>query len=138
MIFETKDRDIDKVVRKIEKAIYQALGHEVAVILQTVAGLKDSIKANPFKRVDSEADVGKVVTFLSADPPKVLRLPFVIAKENVEILLIMNRIVFLACRRKPNGMFGFPNAFFEKEFGVPATTRNWTTVNKILELAEKA
>lgn len=33
---------------------------------------------------------------------------------------------------------GNTNAFFEKELGVSATTRNWTTVTEILELAEKA
>lgn len=137
VIFEAKDSDTGKVVRKIEKAIHQSLGHEVTVILQTVDDLKDLIKVNPFKRVESEEDIGKVVTFMSAEP-KAPRLPFVIVKENSEILMIRNRAAFVACRRKPNGMFGFPNAFFEKEFGVAATTRNWSTVNKILALAEKA
>lgn len=138
VIFDAKEADSDKVVRKLEKAIYHSLGHEVVVILQTVAGLKESIKTDPFKRIESEDEVVRFVTFMSADPPKVPRLPFVIATENAEILSMRNRTAFLACRRKPNGMFGFPNPFFEKELGVTATTRNWTTVNKILELAERA
>ncbi|MBI5876302.1 MAG: hypothetical protein HZB53_01520 [Chloroflexi bacterium] len=28
--------------------------------------------------------------------------------------------------------YGFPNAFIEKQFGVPATTRNWKTIIKLL------
>ena len=41
VIFEAKDSDAEKVVRKIEKAIHQSLGHEVTVILQTVDDLRD-------------------------------------------------------------------------------------------------
>jgi uncharacterized protein (DUF1697 family) len=29
------------------------------------------------------------------------------------------------------------NNFFEKKLGLNATTRNWKTVNKLLEIAEK-
>ncbi|HWN08694.1 MAG TPA: DUF1697 domain-containing protein [Pyrinomonadaceae bacterium] len=137
VIFETRDSDADKVVRKIEKAIYQSLGHEVTVILRTVAELKNLVEGDHFKHIESEEDVMRFVTFMSAEPLRAPRLPFVIPKENAEILVIRNRTAFLACRRKPNGMFSFPNAFFEKEFGVSATTRNWNTVNKILELVKR-
>jgi uncharacterized protein (DUF1697 family) len=34
-------------------------------------------------------------------------------------------------------MYGFPNNFIEKEFGVPATSRNWSTVKKIVELSRE-
>lgn len=137
VIFEATDSNLEKVTKKIEKAIHQSLGHEVTVILQTVAALKDSVKGNPFKSIESEDDVVRFITFMSAEPSKPQRLPFVIVKENAEVLAIRNRTAFLACRRKPNGMFGFPNAFFEKELGVAATTRNLRTVTKLLELAEK-
>jgi hypothetical protein len=42
------------------------------------------------------------------------------------------REVFLVSRLKPNGFFGFPNNFVEEALGVPATTRNWSTVMKIV------
>ena len=137
VIFESADTDAQAIVMKIEKTIYRAFGHEVTVILQTVAELKSSVKGNPFKNIKSGEDVVLFVTFMSAEPINAPQLPFVIAKENVEIPAIKNRAAFVVCGRKQNGMFSFPNAFFEKELGVSATTRNWTTVNKILELAEK-
>ncbi len=137
VIFETRNSDADKVARKIEKAIYQSLSHEVTVIVQTVEALRDSVKRNPFKSVESDEDVVKFVTFMSADPLKALRLPLVIVKENAEVLAIRNRTAFIACRRKPNGIFGFPNAVFEKELSVAATTRTWGTVTKFLSLAEE-
>ncbi len=36
--------------------------------------------------------------------------------------------------RKKNGFFGFPNNFIEDALDVPATTRNWSTMTKIVEL----
>jgi uncharacterized protein (DUF1697 family) len=137
VIFATEETDAPALTKKIEKKIYQALGHEVTVILRTVAELKECVKGDPFRSVESEEDVMRFVTFMAAEPVSQPRLPLLIAKENAEILAIINRAAFFACRRKKNGMFGFPNSFFEKELGVAATTRNWRTVNKILELAER-
>jgi len=36
-------------------------------------------------------------------------------------------------RPKRRGFFGFPNSFIEDQFGVSATTRNWSTVIKIVD-----
>jgi uncharacterized protein (DUF1697 family) len=41
------------------------------------------------------------------------------------------------CGRKKNGTVGNSNKFVEKELGVSGTTRNWNTVNKIVQAAEK-
>jgi hypothetical protein len=37
-------------------------------------------------------------------------------------------------QKKKGGMFGFPNALVERELDVPATSRNWNTVRRILAL----
>ena len=54
-------------------------------------------------------------------------------KERVEAIAMTDREVFIVSRRKKNGFYGFPNNFIEKELGVPATTRNWSTVTRIVE-----
>jgi uncharacterized protein (DUF1697 family) len=49
---------------------------------------------------------------------------------------IREKEIYLYC---PNG-YGtskLSNNFFERKFKVTATTRNWKTVNKLVELAEK-
>ena len=48
-----------------------------------------------------------------------------------------NLEVFIVSRRKKNGFFGFPNNFIEKELGVSATSRNWSTLTKIVEFVRK-
>ena len=36
-----------------------------------------------------------------------------------------------------NGWFGFPNGFMEKQLGVVATTRQWSTIKKFVAFTEK-
>lgn len=114
VIFEAKEADADALVRKIEKRILQAFGHEVKVMLRTVVALQEDIKSEPFKGGEQSEDLAWFVTFMSHAPVNPPKLPFVITKENANILAIRTRTAFLACRRKENGMISFPNAFFEK------------------------
>lgn len=135
VLFETSQTNRDALTRKIEKKLLTAFGHDIPVVLQTIDELKDILRVGPFKKIKPGADVMMCVTLLAGEPKAGPKLPFQSAAENLEVLAIKNRVAFILCRRKKNGMFSFPNNFFEKEFGVTATTRNWTTVNKITALA---
>ena len=44
------------------------------------------------------------------------------------------REVYVTTRKKADGHNGFPNNFIEKGLGVTATTRNWNTVQKIINV----
>ena len=59
-------------------------------------------------------------------------------KEGLEAIAITAREVFVVSRRKKNGFYGFPNNFIEKELDVSATTRNWSTVTKIVYQLRKS
>jgi uncharacterized protein (DUF1697 family) len=135
VLFETSQTNRDALARKIEKKLLTAFGHDVPVVLQTIDELKDLLRAGPFKKIRPSAEVMMCVTLLVAEP-KGPKLPHKSAIENLEVLAIRNRAAFILCRRKKNGMFSFPNNFFEKEFGVVATTRQWNTINRIVALAE--
>ena len=136
VLFETSQTNRDALIRKIEKKLLTAFGHDVPVVLQTIDELKEILKRNPFKKIKPSADVMMFVAFLAAEPKDNPKLPLQSATENLEVLAIRHRAAFILCRKKKNGMFSFPNNFFEKEFGVTATTRNWNTVNRIVALAE--
>ncbi|HEX6828594.1 MAG TPA: hypothetical protein VF104_06405, partial [Burkholderiales bacterium] len=84
----------------------------------------------------SGPDVKLYVGFLTTAPSRVPRLPFSVTKEGLDITRVTRGEVFIVSRRV-NGRFGFPNLLIEKEYGVPATTRNWNTVLKILSLASE-
>jgi uncharacterized protein (DUF1697 family) len=124
------------LVKKIEKKLLKSFGHEVAVILRTVDELKALVKRNPFKKVSTAGDVMLFVTFLAAEPKNKRKIPLQSSTENLDVLAIKDRAAFIVARRKRTGWFGYPNNLVEKELAVAATTRNWSTVGKIVGAAD--
>jgi len=138
VLFETSQTNRAALTTKIEKKLLTAFAHDVPVVLQTIDELKDILKVGPFKKTKPSADAMMCVTLLVAEPKAGPKLPLKSAIENLEVLAIKNRAAFILCRRKKNGSFSFPNNFFEKEFGVTATTRQWNTIKRIVDFAENA
>jgi uncharacterized protein (DUF1697 family) len=136
VIFDAAQTNSDVLARKIEKKLLESFGHEVTVIVITIAELEDILKRNPFKKIKPGTDVMMFVTFLSTEPNSRPKLPLISSTENLEVFAIKGRAAFILARRKKNGASGFPNNFIEKQLGVSATTRNWTTVSKIVALAK--
>lgn len=136
VIFETTTTDRAALAKKIEKKLLKEFGHEIPIALQTVDELKAVLKLNPFKKVKENDDVMLCVIFLAGKPKNKHKLPLRSETENLDVLAIENSVAFAVSRRKKNGMFCFPNNFFEKEFVVIATTRQWSTVNKVVAFAE--
>jgi len=68
-----------------------------------------------------------------SQPPRIRpSLPLVSTKEALEAVAMSGGEVYDVSRRKKNGFFGFPNDFVEEGLGVSATTRNWSTIARIL------
>ena len=57
--------------------------------------------------------------------------------ESLAVSAITGREVFIVSRQKPNGVYAIPNPLIESALGVPATTRNWSTVSKLVELTRR-
>jgi uncharacterized protein (DUF1697 family) len=104
-------------------------------MFRTLGEVESLVRAAPFKDFEPGPHVKFYVAFLSQKPGRKPAFPVLSPKEGLEAFKIKEREVFVVSRRKTNGMFGFPNNFIEGEFGVPATTRNWSTVRKIVELS---
>jgi uncharacterized protein (DUF1697 family) len=129
VVFRSPTRSAAKLERAIEERIKADLGLEVAVLVRTAPQLGALVAGNPF---DDPATVH--VTFLAQKPAaaRVRRLDP--ARSPGDDFRVAGREVYLNC---PNG-YGpskFSNAYFEKQLGVAATTRNWRTVTKLAELA---
>ncbi len=133
VIFESRRKNITSLRSKIETHLKNSLGYEVGVSIVSAADLAAMVEEEPFKRVEADQDVMLFVTFLSSEPPAAPKLPLTSEKENVEVIALQGRAAFIVSRRKKNGMFGFPNNFIEKQLGVSGTTRNWTTVKKLMD-----
>jgi uncharacterized protein (DUF1697 family) len=117
----------------VEQGLRRDLGVDVKVLLRTRKELESVVGANPFARRDAKA---LHVTFLDGKPEatKVKRLDA--RRSEPDEFRVVGREVYLHC---PNG-YGrskLSNAYFEKELGVAATTRNWKTVTALAELASR-
>jgi hypothetical protein len=63
-------------------------------------------------------------------------LPIASPVERLTAFACRGRDVLLVSGRKPNGFYGFPNAFVEAAYGVAATARNWSTVTRLVKLLD--
>ena len=135
VIFEASAKDPARLARKMEKNLLKALDYEITVIIRNV----DELRAirNPFKKSKPSANEMFFVTFLASPPSVKPRLPLRSKTENMEVIALTDGAAFILARRKKTGWFGFPHTFAEKELRVPTTTRNWTTVVKIVAAVEK-
>ncbi len=100
-------------------------------MIRTKAELAKVIAANPFAGVD----LAKVhVTFLANKPEAALVRALADHESPPDEFRVAGREVYLHC---PGGYGNtkLNNSFWERRLKVGATTRNWNTVTKLLELA---
>jgi uncharacterized protein (DUF1697 family) len=121
------------LVSAIEAEIRSRFGHDVSVLLRTKAELAKVVAGNPF--ADRQADPTKLhVTFLAERPARGRVAALSAARFGSDEFEVAGDAVYL---HLPDSYHGskLSNAFFEKELGVIATTRNWRTVTALAELA---
>jgi len=123
----------DKLTRAIERRIKRDLGLSVTVLLRTPRQLAKVQAGNPFAK-DVKDPTKLHVTFLAEKPDRARVRNLDPKRAEPDELRLVAQEVYLHC---PNG-YGrskLTNAYFEKQLGVTATTRNWKTVTKLAELA---
>jgi uncharacterized protein (DUF1697 family) len=133
VVFETGEPPAG-LAAKIERTILNEFGFDVPVLTKSSKELQEIVKRNPFVK-DAAIDQTKLhVTFLSDDPPRnalELLQPLAVGAEQARLV---SRAVYLYC---PNGYGNtkLNNTALEKKLSCRATTRNWATTNKLLEMA---
>lgn len=119
---------------KIEKAIHKKYGFEVPVITRTEDDIQKIVSTNPFLK-EKNMDPKKLhVTFLSEIPSAENVKSTESISYSPDRFIISRKEIYLHIPVS-YGETKLSNNFFEKKLKVRATTRNWNTVNKLLELA---
>ena len=130
----TSRRSPATLVEAVENDLEIALGSKVAVLVRTKEELEAVIGANPFVARGVDPKVLHV-TFMGGIPDGKAVESVKGKRADADEFQVVGRQVYLFC---PNG-YGttkLTNTFLEKKFGSPATTRNWTTVTKLVALAQ--
>ncbi|MGA2585380.1 MAG: DUF1697 domain-containing protein [Tepidisphaeraceae bacterium] len=134
VIFSAAKNSEAQLKKMIEQRISRDFGHSVPIFLRTSKKMAEVIQRNPFLN-DRAIDPSKLhVTFLSDAPPKAALdhlKPLAAQSEKIQII---GREIYLYC---PDGYGStkLSNTAIEKKLSVGATTRNWKTVNTLMEMA---
>ena len=123
----------ETVQRKVEELIEERFGLRIAVVVRTRAQLAAVVKRNPHAGVATEPKRYQV-TFLSKKlPAKVVR-ELEEAAASDERVVVAGREVY-AWHPQTIARSKLWTKLAGKGLGVTATSRNWTTVEALLELA---
>lgn len=135
VIFESDDDDLKELGQKLAEKIKEHYGFEVPTMVKRPADFQHVLEHNPFSKELEEIPKQFYVTFLAEAPDK----------EKVEALrqvdyspeqwgLVGTDIYFYP--PQGYGRAKMHNNFFEKKLKVQATTRNWRTIQVLLEMTQ--
>ena len=120
--------------KKVRAKVGALIGAEPTIMFRPIRQIELILKRSPFGDLPQVAGVKLYVVFLAKTPRGKPTLPLCIPKEALELIVLRSQEAYVVSRRKKNGFYGFPNNFVEAELGVPATSRNWSTVSRIAAL----
>lgn len=123
-----------ELATKIEQAISKQYEFEVPVIVIATDQIGKIAKKNPFLK-NKETDITHLhLTFLKEKPSKENQSKTEEYNYEPDQFVIKDQAVFVYCEGKYHKS-KLTNNFFEKKLKVAATTRNWKTVLKLVELS---
>ena len=128
------DASPEQVARKCKRQIAERFGLDIAVVVRTRAELAKVVKRNPLGKVAKNPKRYQVSFLAGKLDPKVVR-KLEAAAAPTERVVVDGREIYAW---HPEGVARSKlwAALAGKGLGVTATARNWTTVTKLLELAE--
>jgi uncharacterized protein (DUF1697 family) len=136
VVFKTDERDPVKLAKRIGSAIEKKFGFQTDVVLRSTVEMREVVARNPFAKRRGIEPSKLLVTFLAGDPGEEARVKVRAIQCAPDELFIDGREVYI---NFPNGA-GRPTlswATIPKMLKVSGTARNWNSVVKMLEMAEK-
>jgi uncharacterized protein (DUF1697 family) len=128
VIFETKDKNNSGLEKKIETQLEKALGYNVAIFLRTMEEVVSIAEKSPFEPKENET---VHISFLAEKPGVATGKKLLAFNSKADKFIVKGREVYNLRHDRDASIFS--NQLIEKVLGVPATTRNQTTIKKIAE-----
>lgn len=133
VVFESSEKGLPQ---KITTAIKTAYNFDVPVIIRTAEEFEHVATSNPFLK-DKSINIERLhLTFLSDIPTKEALENFYQKDISPDQIEIDGKDIF-GCVLARFSDSKLTNNLFEKTLKVSATTRNWKTVSKLLEIARE-
>jgi uncharacterized protein (DUF1697 family) len=136
VIFKTDEHDLVKLAKRIESAMEKKFGFRTDVVLRSTAEMREVVARNPVAKRRGIEPNKLLVTFLASDPGEEARVKVRAIECAPEELWVEDREVYIYFS---NGLarpkLSWPT--IPKTLKVSGTARNWNSVVKMLEMAEK-
>lgn len=135
IVFKSQENSRKSLENLIHKMLLNDFGFDVTVIVLTPEAMKYAASNNPFEK-DMTKDPKKFcVVFLQERPqPENIERLATYDYRPEEYVLDDQLVYFYAANGAGNAKMS--NNFFESKLKVRASSRNWRTVNKLLELSK--
>ncbi|MEL6132787.1 MAG: DUF1697 domain-containing protein [Bacteroidota bacterium] len=135
IVFQQPSSDIQLLEKNIQDLLLIKYGYEVRVLIMAAQDLEQIAKDNPFLQDPSVDPKFLHVTFLleALDEERFSAIPF--ADYAPEVLERRDHVLYM---HMPNG-YGrakMTNNVVEQKLKLPATTRNWRTVLKLVDMGK--
>ncbi|MDB4878462.1 MAG: hypothetical protein JWM41_4908 [Gemmatimonadetes bacterium] len=129
VIFESPAIDTQKLERRIEKQLSDALGYEVATFIRTPAELEAAIRYQAFPGVPESCPLA--IGFLGDAPDAAVCEAVAALRTEVDEFHVHGRELYWLCRAGMGGSLVPGKVLSRALGGKPVTTRNVTTVRKL-------
>ena len=136
VVFRTETPGGEEISAIVGASILSRFGYRIPVITRTAREFQEIVRANPFVEAGAEADKLHVM-FLAELPDGAQIEALDPTRSPGDEFAVQGREVYLHC---PNGVARskLTNSYFDSRLSTTSTTRNWRTVQRLLELATGA
>lgn len=132
ILFQAEGKRATTLQSEIKELIKQDFGFDVPIVMTTAEKLKSAVAQNPF----ADKDLSRVYLTLLEQEPEGEHIDHLKTfNYTPEEYVLEGKVVYLFSPI-PYGNAKLSNNLFEKKLKVKATTRNWKTVNKLIDLAQ--
>ncbi|MBT33259.1 MAG: hypothetical protein CMO01_26660 [Thalassobius sp.] len=134
VIFESAEKDSQLLAEKIKAKILETFSFDVDVFVYNQVDFAKRVNACPYQ---DEALENLYFTFLSETPKEIPTEKIEKIRKEGESIHFIGDTIYL-CYREGYGKSKLVNNFFEQKMKLKATTRNWKTSQKLLEMMKQA
>jgi uncharacterized protein (DUF1697 family) len=135
ILFNTGEARREELETVLQQLVKDRLAFDLTVIIRSRQQLREIVEGSPFTARGGLGTKSLYVTLLERSVPDLAPGDFPRDDKTSDEFVPARTEVYLYC---PGG-YGktvYSNLYFEKIFGVRATTRNWNTLTRLLEIAE--
>jgi uncharacterized protein (DUF1697 family) len=134
VIFRSPAKASAGIARKVTAAITERFGYSTPVILRTVDQLREVTLHNPYLQAGANPEA-LFVMFLAGQPASAGVAALDPNRSSPDLFHVRGQEIYLHIL---NGVANskLTNAYFDSKLATVSTSRNWRTVNKLLELME--